>query len=388
MNDDRDSEVIVIGWDRTGAYKKNNLNISFVYPVQFPENPKDANGILIYFQQYRHMWNCFRALIRPMWKLRHKYDYIHNFNSGFAFNRVSIFIGKILGKKVITETSLIGDDDPLSLGRFPDWKDYFKPKLVRYLFYKMADKYVSKSGFMTKIFQKSSIPMNKVAEVPYSVNTQKYFPLENKDKKELRRRLQIWEDGIIITFVGGINVRKGVHLLLDAFIQVEKKYPEIRLLIVGPTYKYDQKYINELKEKIKSLNLGNKILMTEKNVSNVDEYMKCSDIFVLPSRQEGFPISIIEAMSCGLAVIGSDIPEISETQIINGEDGYVFPVGKSESLSQKIESLIKDKNNIVKFGKAARKKVLNNWSDEIVDKSYKEIYMTLAKEREILIEKS
>lgn len=388
MNDDRDSEVIVIGWDRTGAYKKNNLNISFVYPVQFPENPKDANGILIYFQQYRHMWNCFRALIRPMWKLRHKYDYIHNFNSGFAFNRVSIFIGKILGKKVITETSLIGDDDPLSLGRFPDWKDYFKPKLVRYLFYKMADKYVSKSGFMTKIFQKSSIPMNKVAEVPYSVNTQKYFPLENKDKKELRRRLQIWEDGIIITFVGGINVRKGVHLLLDAFIQVEKKYPEIRLLIVGPTYKYDQKYINELKEKIKSLNLGNKILMTEKNVSNVDEYMKCSDIFVLPSRQEGFPISIIEAMSCGLAVIGSDIPEISETQIINGEDGYVFPVGKSESLSQKIESLIKDKNNIVKFGKAARKKALNNWSDEIVDKSYKEIYMTLAKEREILIEKS
>lgn len=388
MNDDRDSEVIVIGWDRTGAYKKNNLNISFVYPVQFPENPKDANGILIYFQQYRHMWNCFRALIRPMWKLRHKYDYIHNFNSGFAFNRVSIFIGKILGKKVITETSLIGDDDPLSLGRFPDWKDYFKPKLVRYLFYKMADKYVSKSGFMTKIFQKSSIPMNKVAEVPYSVNTQKYFPLENKDKKELRRRLQIWEDGIIITFVGGINVRKGVHLLLDAFIQVEKKYPEIRLLIVGPTYKYDQKYINELKEKIKSLNLGNKILMTEKNVSNVDEYMKCSDIFVLPSRQEGFPISIIEAMSCGLAVIGSDIPEISETQIINGEDGYVFPVGKSESLSQKIESLIKDKNNIVKFGKAARKKALNNWSDEIVDKSYKEIYMTLAKESEILIEKS
>lgn len=388
MNDDRDSEVIVIGWDRTGAYKKNNLNISFVYPVQFPENPKDANGILIYFQQYRHMWNCFRALIRPMWKLRHKYDYIHNFNSGFAFNRVSIFIGKILGKKVITETSLIGDDDPLSLGRFPDWKDYFKPKLVRYLFYKMADKYVSKSGFMTKIFQKSSIPMNKVAEVPYSVNTQKYFPLENKDKKELRRRLQIWEDGIIITFVGGINVRKGVHLLLDAFIQVEKKYPEIRLLIVGPTYKYDQKYINELKEKIKSLNLGNKILMTEKNVSNVDEYMKCSDIFVLPSRQEGFPISIIEAMSCGLAVIGSDIPEISETQIINGEDGYVFSVGKSESLSQKIESLIKDKNNIVKFGKAARKKALNNWSDEIVDKSYKEIYMTLAKEREILIEKS
>ena len=41
-------------------------------------------------------------------EIKEKYDYVHNFNSGFAFNRVSIFIAKLLGKKVITETSLVG----------------------------------------------------------------------------------------------------------------------------------------------------------------------------------------------------------------------------------------------------------------------------------------
>jgi len=99
LHENPDSDVIVIGWDRTGAYKDSDVKYDFVHSVQFPENPKDADGILIYFQQYNHMWNCFWALLKPMWKLRKRYDYIHNFNSGFAFNRVSIFIAKILGKK-------------------------------------------------------------------------------------------------------------------------------------------------------------------------------------------------------------------------------------------------------------------------------------------------
>ena len=102
LNKDPESEVIVIGWDRTGAYKKSEIKYDFVYSVTFPENPKDADGVLIYFQQMYHMWNCFWALLKPMYKLKDNYEYIHNFNSGFAFNRVSIFIAKMLGKKVIT----------------------------------------------------------------------------------------------------------------------------------------------------------------------------------------------------------------------------------------------------------------------------------------------
>jgi len=241
----------------------------------------------------------------------------------------------------------------------------------------MADRYVSKSKVITKIFERSEIPMTKVVEIPYSVDTQKFSPPEIREKKELRKELDLWEDEIIISFVGGINVRKGVHILVDAFILIEKKFQDVRLLIVGPTYKYDQKYISDIKEKIMSLNLDNKIKMTEKNVTNVDEYMKCSDIFVLPSKQEGFPISIIEAMSCGLCVVGSDIPEISETQIIDGIDGHIFREGDAIALSITLEKLLEERNNLVKLGAEARKKAVNNWSTEIVDKSYKDLYMSL-----------
>ncbi len=377
LNKDPESEVIIIGWDRTGAYKQSEIKYDFVYSVTFPENPKDADGILIYFQQMYHMWNCFWALLKPMYKLKDNYEYIHNFNSGFAFNRVSIFIAKMLGKKVITETSLVGDDDPLSLGRFPDWKDYFKPKYIRYRFYKMADRYVSKSEVITEIFEKSEIPMNKVVEIPYSVDTNLYKPLSRESKSEMRKKLGLWPDGKIILFVGGINVRKGVHILLDAFISLEKKYPDIKLLIVGPTYKYDKKYISDIKEKIINLNLSGKVILTENNISNVHEYMQSSDIFTLPSRQEGFPISILEAMSSGLIVIGSDIPEIARAQITNGKDGFVFPVGNSQNLAEVFEIVLNNDSSNKKISEEARNKVISKWSTEIVDKSYKDLYSSI-----------
>lgn len=377
LEKDPESKVIVIGWDRTGGYKESKSKYEFVIPVTFSENPKDAKGILIYFQQYHHMWNCFSKLLKPMWKYRKEYDYIHNFNSGFAFNRVSILIAKILGKKIVTETSLVGDDDPLSLGRFLDWKDYLKPKFIRYLFYKLADRYVSKSNVITDIYRKSEISMNKVVQIPYSVDINKFYPPEPERKKMLREKFNINENDVVVIFVGGINVRKGVHLLVNSFADIHKNFPTSKLLIVGPTYKYDQQYILDIKNTISKNSLEEKIILTEDNVSNVEEYMQCADIFVLPSRQEGFPISIIEAMSCGLVVIGSDIPEISKAQIVNGVDGFTFSLNKPEELTDILKKLIGNKEEIVKIGNEAREKVIKYWSDEIVDKEYKKLYSSI-----------
>ncbi|MCB0726130.1 MAG: glycosyltransferase family 4 protein [Ignavibacteriae bacterium] len=377
LNSRNDSEVIIIGWDRNGTYKQSDQKYDFIYPLTFYENPEDAKGLIIYFQQSYHLLKCFFALIQPMYKLRNNYDYIHNFNSGFAFNRVSIFIGKMLGKKVITETSLIGDDDPLSLGRFPHWTDYFKPKHLRYKFYKMADRFVSKSKVITEIYERSEIPMSKVSEIPYSVDINKFNPTEIEEKRNLRRKLKLWEEGRIILFVGGINERKGVHLLVDAFIEIERSFPDLRLLIVGPTYKYDQKYIEDLKEKVLNDNLKDRVIFTEKSINNVDEYMKSSDIFVLPSRQEGFPISIIEAMSCGLTVIGSDIPEIANAQIEDGKDGFIFPSGNSEKLSELLNKLLNNSDKMRQCEIRAREKAEKYWSDEVVDEKYRELYLSI-----------
>jgi glycosyltransferase involved in cell wall biosynthesis len=62
-------------------------------------------------------------------------------------------------------------------------------------------------------------------------------------------------------------------------------------------------------------------------------------------------------MSCGLCVVGSDIPEISETQIIDGIDGHIFREGDAIALSITLEKLLEERNNLVKLGAEARKKL-------------------------------
>ncbi|MBP9192723.1 MAG: hypothetical protein KBF96_09250, partial [Ignavibacteria bacterium] len=66
LNEREDSEVIIIGWDRNGSYKLSDQKYDFICPLTFYENPEDAKGLLIYFQQTYHLVKCFAALIVPM----------------------------------------------------------------------------------------------------------------------------------------------------------------------------------------------------------------------------------------------------------------------------------------------------------------------------------
>jgi len=90
--------------------------------------------------------------------------------------------------------------------------------------------------------------MNKVVQIPYSVDVNKFYPPDAKRKMMLRHKFNIDENDIVVIFVGGINSRKNVHLLLNSFIEIQKNIDSVKLLIVGPTYKYDQEYISELKK--------------------------------------------------------------------------------------------------------------------------------------------
>jgi len=76
-------------------------------------------------------------------------------------------------------------------------------------------------------------------------------------------------------------------------------------------------------------------------------------------------------------VVGSDIPEIAKAQISSGKDGYTFKEGNSKELADRLEKLLKDLECISRIGIEARKKVENNWSTEIVDKAYRNLYMSI-----------
>ena len=103
------------------------------------------------------------------------------------------------------------------------------------------------------------------------------------------------------------------------------------------------------------------------------DYYKIFDIFVLPSRIEGFGLVVIEAMMMGIPVIRSNT-EGAYDQILHMKDGFIFRNEDTEELSRYIDMLIKDSELRKEIGENGRKKAINNFSDDIMVQKTLDLY--------------
>jgi glycosyltransferase involved in cell wall biosynthesis len=159
-----------------------------------------------------------------------------------------------------------------------------------------------------------------------------------------------------IIFIGRLANQKNPTALLEAVMKL--KY---RTIMIG-----DGPLEKELKEKYENLNSR---LEWKSNIPNSElpGYMNRSKIFVLPSHYEGHPKTLIEAMSCGMPVIGADTPGIREV-IRHGENGWLCGTD-ADSISQAIQHLLEDPNLAQRLGDNARQFVLQNYAlEDIVAK--------------------
>lgn len=147
--------------------------------------------------------------------------------------------------------------------------------------------------------------------------------------------------------------KKGQDLLIKSIFKLKNKYPNIQCYLAGDAYvQSDFKYLNEL---VKDLNMDKNIYFMG-TVNDVSLFLKEIDIFVLPSRYEGFGIAVIEAIASKLKIIVSNIGGPKEIVETIGY-GYLFEKDNIDDLSGKIELAIKsnDKFNIEKAYNLASK---------------------------------
>ncbi len=175
-----------------------------------------------------------------------------------------------------------------------------------------------------------------------------------------------------ILFLGRIEPRKEVHTLIKSFVEVLKKYPKAELKIVGPIENISG-YKEKLKDLINKYNLKNRVsfLGPVYDLKKKIEIIQNSQVYILPSKWEGFPQSLIEAMSLGNCVIGSNCDGNKET-IEDGKTGFLFEIGDDKELAEKINFCFsKDTSKIEK--KAGNLSENFQWKNisENVEKEYK-----------------
>lgn len=157
------------------------------------------------------------------------------------------------------------------------------------------------------------------------------------------------EDADYILFLSRIDIyTKGLDLLIDAFEMLNSEYPYLRLILAG--YEFDR---------VDKLISGRPSSVREKieyaGFVTGDEKVRLfsrARIFVLPSRHESSPISILEAAACGKPVIVSDIPELS---FVSREGfGVSFPSGSADGLCEKMRFFLEDAGKRESAGKRGR----------------------------------
>ena len=191
------------------------------------------------------------------------------------------------------------------------------------------------------------------------------FLPDGEKRLEERCKNQVLNGEVVFTFLGSICRRKGVDVLLDAFLELYKVNPHWKLWLIGP---YDQKENQNLDHgdsdlidharQCKGVVLWGRINDREK----LSGLLNASDIFVFPTRREGMPMAPLQAMSVGIPIIISKIHGVTDLANIEGETGFYIRPGDKEGLKTAMLKLAEDPALRETMGRKARQRIVDQFS--------------------------
>jgi len=210
---------------------------------------------------------------------------------------------------------------------------------------------------------------SKFTVIYNGTDTNLFKPPEKTERESIRRELHIPENALVIGGAGRLIARKGFEFLVEAFMNFCKIRSGAVLLIIG-----DGNEFENLKRLCKDM-------PSEKTVftgyrKDVPELLRAIDIYVCPSIHEVFGLTLTEGMATGLACIASRTGGFIEIGTEN-EDCLFVPPGEIEPLEDAIEKLATDISLREKLGKAAREKIVREFSIEKMIARRAELYEEL-----------
>ena len=164
------------------------------------------------------------------------------------------------------------------------------------------------------------------------IDTSRYYPIP---KDQVRSKIGISDNGSVILFVGNLMKKKGIYTLVEAAAILRDKGVQCRILIVG-----DGEERKKLEEFIKAKSVEAIVsLEGPKYLPELLYYYNAADLFVMPSTSESWGLVYVEAMSCGIPVIGTNVTAIPEV-ISSDEYGFRVPLHDSTALADTIQKAL------------------------------------------------
>ena len=270
-----------------------------------------------------------------------------------------------------------------------EWTDTrgrnWKRNQIRLIIGRLVKRYVIVSDFFRPwLTNECRVKADKIVYIPNGVDIQRFHPLEeiapdgvtnfdvrSPSVQDLRRRLRLPPEGVLIGSVGRLDPVKDLPTLLDSFAALLPEFPESHLALVG-----DGPLRGQLEDQAKRLGIDHAVSWLGRR-DDVPALLQCFDIFVQSSLFEGMSNTILEAMATGLPIIASDTGGNSDL-VASGRNGLLFPVGDVSSLTGSIRHYLSDTVSRKIHALESRRRALSQFRMSLMADRYADLYLKSA----------
>ena len=275
-----------------------------------------------------------------------------------GFSRKAILVhrlARLTGKRFVLTLQTGGHDEPdaaraLGAQAFHAYAD--------------ADLVISVSPALSRAYVAGGLPEVKLRHVSNAVDTGRFRPASAAERLALRRELGLPVDRRLVLFVGYFSGDKRPGLLYEAWRRLDAR-SSTTLVFVGATdskYKEVDPTIAETIRRDAAAGGHTADVVFVPPTTDIEKYYRACDVYVLPSRREGLPIALLEAMASGLACVASRLPGSTDAIIDNGVSGLLVDVDDVQGFSDAIARLIADVDAAQRMGVAARASIVERYS--------------------------
>ncbi len=244
----------------------------------------------------------------------------------------------------------------------------------------LSDQIVAMSDYIGKIFRDHG--SHKLSVIPDGVNLVRY----TTPTRTLRQHLGISDDELLVGMVASmVSVWKGHDVFIKMAALLKKRYPQARFMIIGdkpnPKARWPNnltlKYYHDLVQLAASLNLGDRLIFANPFPDSSD-IMYSIDVLVHTCDIEPFGRIAVEAMAAGKPVVGPQTGGIAET-VVDHVTGLLVPPRDEMAFAQAVETLLIDPTLRQRFGEAGRKRVADEYDNEVLLERLNALYQRVIK---------
>lgn len=226
----------------------------------------------------------------------------------------------------------------------------------------LSDKVIAVSCAVKDSLLALGTPPKKIVIIPGGIDLKDFFAPKKKAQKGC----------VVLGAASRLSQEKGLDVFIEAASMVSGVFENTRFLIAGagPLEGY-------LKKKIRDLNLDQKVRLLG-HVDDMPEFLRSLDVFCLPSRSEGFGLSMVEAMATGLPVVASRVGGVPEV-LIDGKTGFAVPPDSPRQLARALLRLVGDGDLRRQMGEEGSLRARRKFGAEAMARETLKVYYEIAK---------